>query len=57
MILIKLKLGLFLVKKWEIQVIIAIIMLTRSSEIFFNPGRHTGYYNYDYAHSFFGKDF
>ena len=33
---------LFLVKKWEIQVIVTIIMLTRSLENIFNPSRYTG---------------
>ena len=34
--------GLFLVKKWEIQVIMSMIMLTRSSERIFNPNHYTG---------------
>ena len=38
------KKGLFLVEKWEIQVIISMIMLTRSSESIFNPMRYTGSY-------------
>ena len=34
--------GLFLVKKLVIQVILTIIMSTRSSERIFNPSRYTG---------------
>ena len=48
--------GWFLVKKGKIQVIIYMIMLIRFSERIFMPSRYTGYV-YDYAHSFFGKDF
>ena len=33
---------LLIVKKWESQVIITMIMLTRSSERIFNPSRYTG---------------
>ena len=35
---------LFLVKKLEIQVIVLMNMLTRSSETIFNPMRYSGYY-------------
>ena len=35
---------LFLMKKSEIQVIISMIWLTRSSERIFNPSRYTGNY-------------
>ena len=35
------KKGLCLVKKWEIQVIIFLILLTRSTERIFNPMRYT----------------
>ena len=34
--------GLFLVKKREFQIIITMIMLTRSSERIYNPSRYTG---------------
>ena len=47
--------GIISSEKWEIQVIITMIMLTRSSERIFSPSRYTGY-NYDYAHSLFGND-
>ena len=36
------KKGLFLVKNWEIQVILYMIMLTRSSERIPIPSRYTG---------------
>ena len=39
------KTGLFLLKIWEIQVIITLIMLTRSSERILNPCCYTGYRN------------
>ena len=50
------KYGSFLMNKWETQVIISIIVLTRSSERIFNPSRYTCCI-YDYAHSFFGEEF
>ena len=34
----------FAVKKGEIQIIITMIMITRSSERIFNPSRYTGNY-------------
>ena len=37
------KKGIISSKKWLIQVIISIIVLTRSSERIFNPMRYTGY--------------
>ena len=37
------KKGLFLVKQWEIQVIITIIMLTLSVERIFNPNRYKAF--------------
>ena len=43
-------------KKLEIQVVITMIILTRSSEIILNPSRYTGCF-YDYTHSFFAEDF
>ena len=38
-------------EKWEIQVIITIIMLTCSSERIFDPSRYTGVYMYIYMYS------
>ena len=35
-----------LVEKWEIQVIVSMIMLTRSSERIFNPMRYTGIFKF-----------
>ena len=37
--------GLFIVKKWGIQVIISMIMPTRFSERIFNPMRYAGIIN------------
>ena len=33
---------IFKVKKWDIQVIVIMIMLTHSAEMIFNPMRYTG---------------
>ena len=41
--LIQWKKGLFLLKKWLIQVIITMIMFSRSSEKIFNQSRYTSY--------------
>ena len=44
-IIIIMKNRFFVVKKWEIQVIISMILLTPSSKRIFNPMRYTGWYN------------
>ena len=43
-------------KKWEIQVILFMIMPSRSSAMIFNQSGYTGCI-YNYAHSLFGKEF
>ena len=43
-------------KKREIQVIVFMIMLSRSLERILDTMCYAGYI-YDYAHSFFGEDF
>ena len=47
---------LFLVKKWAIQVILTMSMLTHSSEIIFNSNRYTGVYQLQLIDSYFLTD-